>query len=260
VPACRFMASAHGRIRRLPLSGRCLSQVSVTRSTDRQQKRSRELENKRRRSHRSASAARLSVVTPRRKVLLFDETTEEVDFAGRDPVDAETRRPYGRSPGLRAATETNLLPRNGPRDPVPDFFSGLRRTGHFGRPALAPARPARFRAAQRDAVVEERHSRRRSQERSSARSSAEACRPPFRAAHRRVDDGRSKRSAARPSRVRRRRRSSSSGVRRYSRAHCGPCPRGRLRARTGQWSAESSTCNGEATPGRCALSGPCVTR
>jgi hypothetical protein len=56
------------------------------------------------------------------KVSFIDETAEKVDFAGRDPVDAEMRRPYGRSPGLRAAAETNLLPRNGPPDPAPDFF------------------------------------------------------------------------------------------------------------------------------------------
>jgi hypothetical protein len=55
-------------------------------------------------------------------VLEIHETAEKVDFAGRDPVDAETRRPYGRSAGLGAAAETNLLPRNGPPDPGPDFF------------------------------------------------------------------------------------------------------------------------------------------
>ena len=59
-------------------------------------------------------------------------TVEKVDFAGRDPVDAETRRPYGRSPGLRAAAETNLLPRNGPPDSAPDFFSGVVDKQHVG--------------------------------------------------------------------------------------------------------------------------------
>src|SRR4051812_18073430 len=63
------------------------------------------------------------------RVSLFDETAEKVDFIGRDPIDAETRRPYGRSAGLGAAAETNLLPRNGPPDSVPDLFSGLRRSG-----------------------------------------------------------------------------------------------------------------------------------
>jgi hypothetical protein len=43
------------------------------------------------------------------------ETAEEVAFASRDPVDAETRRPCGRSRGLRAAAESNLLPRTGLR-------------------------------------------------------------------------------------------------------------------------------------------------
>jgi hypothetical protein len=67
----------------------------------------------------------------------------KLDFAGREPVDAETRRPYGRSPGLRVATETNLLPRKGARDPVPGFFSGLVELRHFagtrGRPLLLVA-------------------------------------------------------------------------------------------------------------------------
>jgi hypothetical protein len=38
------------------------------------------------------------------------ETAEKLDYVGRDPVDAEMRRPCGRSPGLRAAVEANLLP------------------------------------------------------------------------------------------------------------------------------------------------------
>ncbi len=65
-------------------------------------------------------------------VVRSSETAEKVDFVGRDPIDAETRRPYGRSPGLRAAAETNLLPRNGPPDSVPDFFSGLVEKRYYG--------------------------------------------------------------------------------------------------------------------------------
>jgi hypothetical protein len=50
-----------------------------------------------------------------KRVLQVHETAEKVASVGRDPLDAETRRPYGRSPGLRAATEANLPPRNGLR-------------------------------------------------------------------------------------------------------------------------------------------------
>jgi hypothetical protein len=78
-------------------------------------------------------------------VLLLDETAEELAFVGRDPVDAETRRPCGRSPGLRATAETNLLPRNVPPAPVPDLFSGLRRLWRYAETVVHPAprcRPA----------------------------------------------------------------------------------------------------------------------
>jgi hypothetical protein len=66
------------------------------------------------------------------------ETAEKVDFVGRDPIDAETRRPYGRSAGLGAAAETNLLPRNGPPDSVPDFFSGLVEKRHNRESGVEP--------------------------------------------------------------------------------------------------------------------------
>jgi hypothetical protein len=64
------------------------------------------------------------------RAALLDETAEKVDFAGSDSIDAETRRPHGRAAALGAAVEANVLPRNGPADPGPDFFSGLGRKGH----------------------------------------------------------------------------------------------------------------------------------
>jgi hypothetical protein len=70
---------------------------------------------------------------PLGEVTLVHETAEKLDSAARDPVDAETRPSYGRSPGLPAAAETNLLPRNGPPEPVVDFFSGLPQSRHFAR-------------------------------------------------------------------------------------------------------------------------------
>jgi phage tail protein X len=50
---------------------------------------------------------------------------EEVDFAGCDSIDAETRRPHGRTAAPGAAVEANVAARSGPADLGPDFLSGL---------------------------------------------------------------------------------------------------------------------------------------
>jgi len=64
------------------------------------------------------------------KSLVLDETAEDVAFVGRDPVDAETRRPGGRSPGLRAAVEANRCRETDLRIRH-RTFSSLRRFGAF---------------------------------------------------------------------------------------------------------------------------------
>jgi hypothetical protein len=46
------------------------------------------------------------------RVSFFDETAEEVDFAGGHSIDAILRRPHGPSDGLGEDVEGNLLPRN----------------------------------------------------------------------------------------------------------------------------------------------------
>ena len=51
----------------------------------------------------------------------FDETAEQVDFAGGDSVDATLRRPHGPSDGLGGDIEGNLLPRNGTSNLASDF-------------------------------------------------------------------------------------------------------------------------------------------
>ena len=53
------------------------------------------------------------------------ETAEEVDLPGHDPVDAESRRPCGRSDALPERVEANQSPRSGRAESAPDFFSGL---------------------------------------------------------------------------------------------------------------------------------------
>jgi len=58
----------------------------------------------------------------RQRVSVFDETAEEVDFAGGDSIDVILRRPHGPSDGFGEDVEGTLLPRNATPKSALDFF------------------------------------------------------------------------------------------------------------------------------------------